>query len=210
MYGLTLTSAPAEEPVSLTELKSWLRVDQDNDNALISGLGKAARGLIERLSGRQLVTASWRLTLDTFPYPGGWAYLEAPALFPDPHQIRLPKAPLQSVASVQYYDLNDVLQTLATTTYDVDVDEDPGRIVLAMGKTWPVVRLKPGAVRIAFTAGYGDAADVPEEVKLPIKFAVSFWYEHRGDDSGQPNQLPPAALALLDATWNGCLEYGLH
>lgn len=207
MYGLTLTSAPAEEPVSLVELKAWLRVDFDKDNALITALGAAARGMVERLSGRQLVTATWRMTLDTFPYPGGWQFVEAPAIFPDPHQILIPRAPLQSVSSVAYYDLSDTLQTLAATTYDVDAAHDPGRIFLAMGKTWPVVRLKPGAVRITFVAGYGSASSVPEEVKLAIKFAVAFWYENRGE---QPVELPPASKALLDLIWNGCIEYGLH
>jgi uncharacterized phiE125 gp8 family phage protein len=205
MYGLVQTVAPTEEPVSLTELKQWLRVDFDQDNALITSLGKAARGMVEKLVGRQLVTATWRLTLDTFPYPGGWAFLEAPALFPDPHQIQIPKAPLQSVSAVEYYDFGDVLHTLETTRYDVDVAHDPGRIFLGMGQTWPVVRLKPGAVRVTFTGGYGAASDVPEEAKLAIKYAVSFWYENRGEVAVE---LPPASKALLDLIWNGCLEYG--
>lgn len=206
-YGLTLTSAPAEEPVSLAELKAWCRVDFDNDDALLTSLGVAARGMVERLCGRQLVTASWRLTLDTFPYPGGWQFLEAPSLFPDPNQILLPKAPLQSVASVEWYDFGNTLNTLATTVYDVDAAHDPGRIMLAMGQVWPVVRLRPAAVRVNFTAGYGAASAVPEEFKMAIRFAVNFWYENRGEEA---KELPPASLALIDLCRNGALEYGLH
>lgn len=209
MYGLSLVSPPAEEPVTTQELKDWLRLETSADDALVASLGKAARSLVERLTGRQLVTASWLMTLDAFPWPGGWEFLERPGLFPDPHQIRLPKAPLQSVSSVTYYDMGDVLRTLDTSVYVVDAATDPGRILLAMAKVWPVTRLKPGAVRVTFTAGYGAASAVPEELKLAIKLAVAWWYEHRGDDlAAAPTKLPLAVESLLWATWNGEREYG--
>lgn len=208
MYGLTLTSAPAEEPVTTAELKAWLRQEETADDALIASLGAAARELVERLTGRQLVTASYRMTLDYFPWPGGWQYLEAPAVFPDPHTIRMPKAPLQSVASVQYYDLGNNLLTLAATVYDVDAASDPGRVVLGMNQVWPVVRLKPGAVRVAFTAGYGAAADVPEGLKHAVKVATAWLYENRGEAFDATNaRLPLAVEALMFSHWNGCLEY---
>lgn len=207
MYGLTQTSAPASEPVTTAELKSWLRIEHSSDDTDIAALGLAARRLVESYLGRQLVTATWRLTLDGFPWPGGWAYLEVPTLFPDPHTIRLPKAPLQSVTSVEYYDLTGTLQTLAADTYNVDAAHDPGRILLAMGKVWPVTQLRPGAVRVTFVAGYGNAAAVPEELKLAIKMLAAHWYERRGDDDGQ-QELPLAVRSLLGANWNGEREYG--
>lgn len=209
MYGLTQTSAPAEEPVTLAELKAWLRIESGvtADDTLISALGSAARAIVERVTGRQLVTASWRLTLDGFPWPGGWAFLEAPNPFPDPHMIRVPKAPLQSVSAIEYYDLSDTLTALAAATYVVDAATDPGRICLAQDKVWPVTRLRPGAVRVTFTAGYGAATAVPEEIKTAIKMTVASWYERRGDDQGG-DELPPAVKAILAATWNGEMEYG--
>jgi len=208
MYGLTLASAPASEPVTLAELKSWLRVETTADDSDITALGLAARRLVESYLGRQLVTATWRLTLDGFPWPGGWAYLEAPTLFPDPHTIRIPKAPLQSVSTVEYYDLGGTLNTLDAATYNVDAASDPGRIILAMGKVWPVTKLMPAAVQITFVAGYGAAASVPEEVKLAIKMLAAHWYERRGDD-GTQEELPLAVKSLLGLNWNGEREYGL-
>mgnify|MGYP000875925253 CR=1 FL=1 len=112
MYSLQQTAAPAEEPVSLTEAKLWLRVETSADDSLISSLVTAARGMVEKLAGRQLVTAQWVLRLDTFPYPNGWWILAYPGLFPDPMTIRVPKAPLQSVEGITYYDLGGTLQTL--------------------------------------------------------------------------------------------------
>jgi uncharacterized phiE125 gp8 family phage protein len=208
VYGLTLVTPPAEEPVTLDELKRWLRLEGEDDNPLVSALGAAARAEVERLLGRQLMPASWRLTLDGFPWPQGWAFLESPVYHPDPYAIRLPKAPLQSVSSVEYYDLADQLQVLAPSRYVVDAAHDPGRLCLAMGQHWPVTRPRPGAVRVAFTAGYASAAAVPEGVKLAIKMAAAFWYEHRGDGA-EDRALPGAAKALLASQWNGEREYGL-
>jgi len=206
VYGLTLVAAPAEEPLTTAELKAWLRQDHSADDALIAGLGVGARALVEKLSGRQLVTATWKLTLDRFPYPGGWEFLEAPSLFPDPHTIRMPKAPLASVTWVKYYDLGSNFLTLDASVYDVSAATDPGRIFLAMNKVWPVTRLRPEAVQVQFVAGYGDAGDVPEEVKIAIKMTVAHWYENRGE--ADMTDLPMGAKSLLNLIWNGELEYG--
>jgi uncharacterized phiE125 gp8 family phage protein len=210
VYGLSLITGPVEEPLTVAELKTWLRVEHTTDDTLIESLGKTARAMAERWLGRQLITATWMLTLDGFPWPGGWQFMEAPQIHPDPHTIRLPKAPLQSVTSIQYYDMADTLQTLASTVYVVDATTDPGRIVLAMAKVWPVTRLKPGAVRITFVAGYAAASSVPEELKLAIRIAVAFWYENRGEslDRGELS-LPMASQSLLWANWNGETGYGI-
>ena len=66
---LQLVTPPAEEPVSLAEAKLHLRVDFPNEDALITALIAAARQAAETLTGRQLVTARWKLVLDSFPGP---------------------------------------------------------------------------------------------------------------------------------------------
>lgn len=208
MYGLTLITPPTEEPVAVdgaAGLRAWVRQTVNTDDDLLAALGLAARNLVEKLTGRQLVTATWRLTLDGFPWPGGWQMLEAPGVWPDPHTILIPRAPLASVSAVEYYDLGDTLRTLDPAVYVVDAAHDPGRVTLAMNQVWPVTRLRPGAVRVTFAAGYGAASAVPEEAKLAIRMTVAHWYEHRGDEG----ELPPAARRLLDLVWNGSLEYGL-
>lgn len=209
MYGLTLVSAPAAEPLTTAELKAWLRVDHSSDDTTIAALGAAAREMCERLTGRAFVTQTWRLTLDAFPYAWtGWGGVRnTPPADLAAWSIRLPKAPLQSVSSIEYHDLADALQTLASTAYDVDAAHDPGRVSLAFGQVWPVTRPKPGAVRITFVAGYGAAAAVPEGIKTAIRFAVASWYENRGEVAGM-EELPPASKALLRAFWNGEQEYG--
>lgn len=211
MYGLTLITAPSGEPVTTAELRDWVRVSGSAHDTLLASLGAAARELCEKLMGRALMTQTWRLSLDGFPWPGGWHVLRHPSIWPDPHTIRLPKAPLQSVTGVTYYDMGGNLQTLATSVYDVDAAHDPGRITLALGQTWPVTRPRPGAVRVEFVAGYGNAAAVPEAIKLAIKLSVAQWFENREAvvTGTIATELPWAARQLLASHWNGELEYGL-
>ena len=65
--SLQLVTPPTGEPVSLAEAKLHLRVDVDDDDALIGSIISAARQAAETLTGRQLITSRWKLVLDAFP-----------------------------------------------------------------------------------------------------------------------------------------------
>jgi hypothetical protein len=92
---LQLITPAAEEPVSLAEAKRHLRVESADDDALIGSLISAARQSAETLTGRQFVTARWKLVLDSFPGP---SLMGVPAGLPfslPGHAILLPKCPVQ-------------------------------------------------------------------------------------------------------------------
>ena len=55
--------------MTLWEAKLHLRVDFDEDDTLIASLITAARQAAETLTGRQFVTARWKMVLDSFPGP---------------------------------------------------------------------------------------------------------------------------------------------
>lgn len=65
-------SGPAVEPVTLAEMKAYLRVDDDDgtQDDLIAGLVKAARLMIEAASRRILIEQRWRVVLDRWPAGG--------------------------------------------------------------------------------------------------------------------------------------------
>lgn len=161
--GLTLIATPGVEPVTLAEAKLHLRVDAADDDTLIAALIVAARNQAESRTGRALVTQQWRLDLDRFPVD----------------TIDLPLPPLQSVESVTYLDAYGVRQNLAESEYTVIANETPGSVIPDYGKTWPGCRVTPGSVQISFTAGYGLAAAVPQDIKQWMLVQISQWYENR-------------------------------
>jgi uncharacterized phiE125 gp8 family phage protein len=185
--ALKLFTPPIEEPVSVAEAKAHLRLDTSDEDALVGGLIVAARQWCEGYQNRAYVTQTWDLVLDRW------------SCEPDLDRIRIPLPPLQSVASLKYTDADDVQTTMPASEYLVDVASQPGRLMLAYGRSWPTVTLRPAAaIEIRFTAGYGAAAEVPETVKQAIKLLVGHLYEHREATSVQDlSEVPFAVKALL-------------
>ena len=176
---LALVTPPAEEPVSLVEAKLHLRVDIADDDALITALISAARQAAETITGRQIVTARWKMILDSFPGPSLMGVPAGQSFSLPGHAILLPKCPVQSIVSVQYLDMAGTLQTLTNNTYTADLACEPARITPVFGQIWPVTLPQIGAVTVTFDAGYGAASAVPEGIKNWIKLRVGSLYAHR-------------------------------
>lgn len=192
-FGLTLATAPAAEPVSLTEAKLHCRVDTDDEDDLLTMLVAAARQYVERLTGRALITQTWRLTLDCFPY--GCRPV-----------IRLPRGKTSSVTSITYVDTEGTTTTLAADQYRVNMDGEPARIEPAYGVVWPTTRDVLEAVKVTYVAGYGAAGSaVPEALRQAMLLLVGHWYANREavvtGTIATPLQLTVEALTA--AYWTG-------
>lgn len=208
MYGLRLTAAPAEEPVTLARAKLHLRVDHTVEDSLITAWIAAARGLTEQHTGRRWVTQRLRLTLAAWPGAGdGSRHVNPPREIVG--AVPLPVEPVVSVDAVSYYATNGTLTALADGTgYQTWLDHSPPLVMPAPGTRWPVLQAgRTPAAQVDFTAGYGDAAAVPEQAKAALLLCLGYWYENRGDGTdptmmnGLPQTLgiPPGAKWLLDS-----------
>lgn len=166
-YGLSQTSAPAVEPITLQETKDFLRVDTADDDALLDAMIVAVRDDAERKLRRALVTQTWEYTVDRFPDGA------------DP--ILLPRPPLSSVTSVQYWDTasTPVEQTWAASNYSVDTTRWPGRVQPVDGTFWPAEDARLNAVTVTFVAGYGNPVDVPGMIRQTMLVVLNTLYEHR-------------------------------
>jgi uncharacterized phiE125 gp8 family phage protein len=187
--NLRLVSAPEIEPVSLEEVKLHLRVDHDDDDALITGLIAAARGYAETVTRRALLTQSWELRFDDWPG----------------RLFELPLPPLQAVEEISYLDETGAEHLVDEAVFGADVYAQPGRVYLKPGQSWPSSSLLPAsAVCVRFTAGWPNAAAVPAMIRAAIKLTVGHLYENREQvvvASGlAPVDLPLGVDALL-ATW---------
>ena len=155
---------PASEPITLAEAKSHLRVTSNAEDALINSLIVAARDLCEHeTGGRVLMTQTWELSLDRFA-----------------DEMSLGHAPVASITSIKYSDVNGVEQILASSEYVLDnAGNSIARVVLAPGKTWPAIYTGINNVRIRYVAGYANAAAVPQALKQWLLLQISHWYRNR-------------------------------
>lgn len=194
-YSLSLVTPPGGEPVTLAEVKAWARIDTSEDDALLTGLIADARQHFDGKDawfGRALMTQTWDLFMDCFPYEADTPYDDAPG-------ICVPLPPLQAVTSINYIDSAGTPTLLAGAEYLVDSKSEPGRIVPAFGKVWPATRTTINAVTVRFVAGYGAASAVPQPILEWIKQATAYLYEHR-----EAPQLPQAffwSMARYKVAW---------
>jgi uncharacterized phiE125 gp8 family phage protein len=170
---LQLITAPAAEPISLSEIKAQLRIDHADEDALLSRLIGTAVAYTDALGslGQAMITQTW----------GQWAG-------PNPKQsIRLMLGPVIAVTAVKYYDVDDVLQTDTLGNYEINGTEFAKTVGPKIGNNWPVTSQRPDAIRIEYTAGYGPAAaDVPQSIRHALMLLVGHWYEAR-ENTGVEN-----------------------
>lgn len=175
-------TAPDTEPVTLTETKTHLRVETEDEDAMITALILAAREHIESWTRRALVTQTWDLRLDGFRTV-----------------IWVPKPALQSVTSINYLDQNGDSQLLATSKYQVDSSTEPGRIMPVEGEVWPSTQAVTfNTVTVRFVSGYGNQSEVPQMLKQGLLLLVGHLFENREQTTVQNvRQIPMGIERVL-------------
>jgi Phage gp6-like head-tail connector protein len=208
---LELITPPAIEPITLAEAKAHARVDSSDDDVYLTALITAAREMIERMTGRALISQTGRLTLDDWPRGGGteewWDGVRDGALAALTAEfVDLPKAPFLAVTSVVTKDESDTPTTWAAANYyPTRAPNGYGRVNPKRGVVWPIVTpyRARGGIEITFTAGYGAAAvDVPVALRQAVKMVVLHWYEKREPASDcAASDLMPMGLGTILASY---------
>lgn len=162
-----ILTPPAEMPVTLEEAKLSLREDGAEKDALIRAWILGVTEYAEHYTGRSFIHRPVRVTLDTFPVDARGR----------PGVIFLDFVPAASVTNVRFLDANDVQQTVDPQDYVTDLVSEPGCVVIARGKAWPVTSDKINSVTCDYVAGYSaDSSGIPGGIKLYIlaKLAEQF------------------------------------
>jgi uncharacterized phiE125 gp8 family phage protein len=157
---------PGPLAVSLGECKAFLRLERDEDDALISGLVRTATGLCEAFTGQWLIVRSGEARLDSVT---GWQRIAVSPLV-EITEVAGAEGPLPAARFIHEIDAGGT-----------------GRVQLfAPFPERPVVR---------FRAGLGaDWNAVPEPLRQGIIRLVAHLYSHRDDaDAGPP---PTAVAAM--------------
>jgi len=171
--ALSLITGTSTSVCSLTEIKDFLRISSTDEDTLLEKLTLTAQQIAENYQGRTYRTQTWEYEMPSFPLSG--------------ESIELPMgAPLQSVTSIKYYDTDGTETTWSSTSYHVDIKNEPGKVVLRYGEVYPsdLLQTANGLV-ITYVAGSTDQASFEKRnymTKLWIMNAVSQLYEKREKD----------------------------
>lgn len=178
---ITLLTPPVSEPLTLAEIKQWLRIDGAEEDGLIAALIATARATIERETRRCLMPQTWRLTLDAWPGEG---------------IVALPLMPVQSVTAIRVVQAEGFI-TVPPAAYRVDLMRETPRIWLT--GMMPQPGIGGAGIEIDIVCGYANAAAVPEPLKHAIRMLGARLYENRGDGVGDIAALPADIAPLIAA-----------
>jgi uncharacterized phiE125 gp8 family phage protein len=170
-------AGPAEEPVSVAEMKVFARIDDSEEDPTLAELLAEARALAEERTWSRFVTQTHDAYYDGFTDLANG----------------LPYPPVASITSVTYVDTNGDTQPVANTVYELGENIGIGVVRLQYDQTWPTdVRSHPDSVIVRFTCGYGAASAVP----LRIRQAIIVYATHLCDGRDETDE-PPAFNNLL-------------
>lgn len=187
---LTLVTAAASEPIELSDVKSHLRIDHSDDDAMLAAYITTAISLIDGPSGRlkrALMPQTWKQS-QPCPNGAGVIWLELP--------------PIGTVTSIEFINsADDVLTAAELTDFDVIEQNEGFKIIRPkLGKSWPTFNpSRPDALQVTFTTGYADAASVPEPIKSAIRLLVGHFYANREATTDyRLREIPIGVDALLE------------
>lgn len=165
------------EPLTLTEAKAQCRVTTTAEDTLITSYIVAAREWVENYTGHILVS---RTITETFSAFGDY--------------LTLRYRPVTALGDIDYTDADGEAAVyeagiLRTHAY-------PAKVYPPYGTTFPTIQTDTG-ISVEYTAGYANAADVPQAFKQAMYLLIGHWYATRGGVSADSMEEVPLAVKSL-------------
>lgn len=151
--AIKLHAQPTIEPVSLEEVKTYLRIDGESENSLITSMIKAAREAAEKYMRISINNQKWKLSFDEST----------------PEEAALPYGPVNAVDSVKVFDDSETETTFSTNNY-----------YLSAGNSSIIFKQIPSGrrVEVIYSTGIAaDAASVPVLIKQGILTHIALMFE---------------------------------
>ena len=161
MTSYTVTYNTGVDVITLAEAKDHLRITHAYEDELIQSYVDAAISSAENYTGRYLHLYDVIGKSLTF---GDAAILE--------------HGPVNGDVVITYYDLDNSIQTLDASYFDVMVFNGIPEVVYNPVMTLPSLYNRHDAVVVTYQAGYSVA---PQPFKQYVRLVVAFLYENRSD-----------------------------
>ncbi|MBB95586.1 MAG: hypothetical protein CML68_13475 [Rhodobacteraceae bacterium] len=159
-----LVTAPGELPLSVSEAKDHDSIDFSFDDDQVELYIEAATDYLDGYSGilgRCIVTQTWRTQYS------GWG-----------DTLRIPFPDVASVA-VTYSDADASSQTVSSSLYEVLEDSRGVYVRFKTAFTRPTLDDDTAVpVSVEFDTGFGDAGDVPGDIKQAIRMLTAHYFEN--------------------------------
>jgi uncharacterized phiE125 gp8 family phage protein len=167
----TLTTPPVVEPLTLSDVKSHLKLDGNDDDGLLNRLIIAARQHIETRTGCALINQDWLIYFNNWPQSG---------------QLEFPLFPVSVVSSLKTYNAQDIASLIDPSHYTVNLVARPSSLVLRSSRGWAKPGRPVNGIEVAVQAGFGATADdVPEPIRQAMLLLIAHWYEIRQPSCGE-------------------------
>mgnify|MGYP001615569614 CR=1 FL=1 len=211
--GYIILTPASAEPVTLTDVKAYMRIDFSDDDTLIGKIITRARMRCETLTGRALASQQIQATYPITRPQGGqlsgsvdhgpdwYQYQEQLGANPfgaSMFYFDLPAAPIDTTQTVTVetkITAFDAWRTFLTglpssfTTAWIDNNQEPARFYFQSPLTanfW----------RFTFWCGYTTGYPLPGDIAQPLLELCAYWYDYR-DGGGTPEQLEQIESGLL-------------
>lgn len=180
-----LLTPPATEPLTLAEAKQFLRIEHNDDDAVISALIVAARTQVEVAARCALIAQTWRFVRDAWPTDG---------------RLVLKRGPLLSVAAARVFDAEGGTIVVDPEAFALD---KASSAIAAPPWSLPAPGRSTASVEVDVVMGFGgSAASVPETLRQAVRLLLAYWYDRRGlGSAGMEGGAALPALAAMVAPY---------
>ena len=192
----TVLSTSGDEPLDLEEdVKPWLHIDGNTDDAVLSSLITRVRAYAERVTRRALILQTIEANIPLKQAPVG--ILSGPVDYPaEPFPIseragslggmtqfylKMPMSPLQTLVTVAYqltpfdvpeWNVIDAVDPNGNDNYRIDNVIAPSRVYFAG-------LLAANRFQITYTAGYTAAMPLPPDLAAVLLEMITYRYYNR-------------------------------
>jgi hypothetical protein len=205
----SLVLSPSLKPLSLEEVKGFLKIDVADEDVLLNALIDSATERLQDYLNIKIMYQKWAIYFDCFGVSrnpkadnyDSWSEGYIPDLFSTLNYLELPIGNIQRIESFKTYDDDNEYYLFDKSNYNVDLYTTPARIALKRNSVWPATVLRTlNGVEIIVEVGWVTQDEVPAPIKQALRLYIAQMYESRGDDTNEENRraIPTAALALID------------